>query len=158
METWEYQTNKYGFTSPKGWIQIGSKITRQDNILAGVNSPYYNTNFVGLEEVDYTQYELTGEIKDGEVIQINSRYHTSPIELNRGDCLIAYCNSQRPFWLTDASGSFYTAVEEISRIGDGNFFYKFIATTDCYVSVSYVRTTHEIPTSGGIAVSLCKYV
>lgn len=158
LESWEYQTKKYGFTSPTGWMQIGSKITRQDNILAGVNSPYYNTNFVGLAEVDYTQYELTGKIKDGEVIQINSRYHTSPIELNRGDCLIAYCNSERPFWLTDASGSFYTAVEEISQIGGGNFFYKFIATTDCYVSVSYVRTTHEIPASSGIAFRLYKYV
>lgn len=158
LESWEYQTTKYGFTSPLAWMQVGAIITRQDNVLAGVNNPYYNSNSVGVEEIDYTQYELAGEINNGEVVQKNSRYHTSPIELERGDCLIAYCNSPRPFWLTDASGSFYTAVEEVSQIGNGSFFYKFIATTECYVSVSYVRTSHDIPTKGGISFRLYKYV
>lgn len=150
-------TKDFGFTSTNGWVQVGSKITLLNNIQAGVNNPRFNTSSTGLVEIDYTTYELNGEIVNGEINNTQYRYHTSPIELKRGDCLIAYCNSRGPFWLTDASGSFYTAVEEVSRIGDGNYFYKFIATEDCYVSVSYVRTVLTIPTSGGIPFRLYKY-
>lgn len=126
--------------------------------ILGIKNPYVRKDFEAISEIDYRLIEQQGRIENGNVVLSENYYHTSPIALSKGDVLVVYCNSYSPFWETDESGSYYKDLGYSILKATYSQYFKHVATKDCYIALSYFRSTETIPEAGGAAIRIYKYI
>lgn len=137
--------------------EMGKELDFRTLTMQGVRNPHIFKDSEVLFEIDYSLIEQEGVIDDGKVVLEANYYHTSPIALTKGDVLVVFCNSPSPFWETDENGSFYKDLGYSPVQSSATQYYKHIATKDCYVALSYFKTTDAIPVKGGSAIRAYKY-
>lgn len=147
---------------------VGEKLTELDQkaneidfrtlTIFGVKNPYVRKDFEAISEIDYRLIEQQGRIEQGNIVLSQNYYHSSPIALSKGDVLVVYCNSYSPFWETDESGSYYKDLGYSILKETYSQYFKHVATKDCYIALSYFRSTETIPETGGAAIRIYKYI
>lgn len=137
--------------------EMGKQLDLLTFTMMGVSNPNMVKNYESVKEIDYRPIEKEGVILNGVVTASTNYYHTDPIDLAKGEVLVVFCNSSAPFWETDSEGSFYENLGYKPTVQYNSQYYKYIATKDCYVALSYHRTGDDIPTAGGSVIRVYKY-